>query len=709
MRRRRIFRKKLYSALALGMLGFLALWAGGSAFAVEKAALNLDFEGGTLSGWTGGGAVVEGSRGPIYCYGNNWVVSPAGSYQGILEPGSSGSVSGIAGVKAALNFNSDSQDYIEANFSNRITNAAYFYQEVELAAGESFTMSWNYVSTDYIPFNDGSFTTFVNTDPEGTLGRINGNRAQVTILGATVPGTGSYSTGSYGSTGWQTTTYTAGEAGTYRLGFAAFNLDDTGYSPILFVDGSPGNTTRNGSDFLPIAADPNAPLPPATSLTYSSRAFREAGANDGSVSTVQTLTLKGETFLGTIGEEVPGAAFSNVPPGLTPVLIKTGAQTASLSFTGKALSHTPSDSVADVGLSLGNGAFAGGIAGEVANASVTDISITFYTYSITYNTDGGVLGEGTTVLYNSDTPTFSLVAPSRAGYLFQGWFGEGPEAVTQIPVGTEGNLSFTARWSPISYTLSYRGPSGMEAGGNPATYTIESLKILLEEATLEGYAFAGWYGDSGFSGSRITEIPTGSTGNRTLYARFLPVEIMEPLGQNFVSQTGNLYAGAGFTPEEEGKDISLGLKVRQFFRDEGNEEELALLDEWMAERKLQGNASMLLLDFRFLKVVDGVETEIHEAAAPVKLVLRIPPELQGKAFRILRVHEGVVESLDYLYDENTETATFYTDRFSTYALAYGEVLSVSVLPATGGLPFLPLLLMGGGSLTLFLKRIGEKD
>jgi len=48
----------------------------------------------------------------------------------------------------------------------------------------------------------------------------------------------------------------ASTAGTYRLGFGIFNLDDTALSPILFVDSQEGTMTQDGNAFGPIA--PNA-------------------------------------------------------------------------------------------------------------------------------------------------------------------------------------------------------------------------------------------------------------------------------------------------------------------------------------------------------------------------------------------------------------------------------------------------------------------
>jgi hypothetical protein len=133
-----------------------------------------------------------------------------------------------------------------AGFGNpNPTNAAWITREVQLTAGETYTMSWNYLGTDYVPFNDGSVTGLVPVTVTGTpVIRVNNYVQSYALLGFTNPGTGDYSTNSYGATGWQTSTYKVDITGTYKLGFAVFNLGDTGLSPVLMIDSEAGSTER---------------------------------------------------------------------------------------------------------------------------------------------------------------------------------------------------------------------------------------------------------------------------------------------------------------------------------------------------------------------------------------------------------------------------------------------------------------------------------
>jgi len=125
------------------------------------------------------------------------------------------------------------------------TDAAWITREVELTAGETYTMAWNYIGTDYVPYNDGSITSLVPVTVTGTpVITVNNYVQPYALLGFTNPGTGDYSTNSFGSTGWQTSTYEVSITGTYKLGFTSFNLDDQGLPPALMVDSEAGSTQK---------------------------------------------------------------------------------------------------------------------------------------------------------------------------------------------------------------------------------------------------------------------------------------------------------------------------------------------------------------------------------------------------------------------------------------------------------------------------------
>ena len=240
---------------------------------------DVSFGTGDLNGWVGssvgvhngaygdgGGngntvATVNGTQTISCCGTNTWTISPyTGSYMVGLQPNS---VANYSAMTTALGLSSSSITALNgqvASTGGSITSTAWISKDFTFAAGTTFKMAWVYTSTDYVPFNDGSIATLVNKNSATTFGTINGVSAQYILLGATNPGTGNYSTGSYGSTGWEQINYSITTAGDYKVGFGVFNQGDTALSPVLFVNDNLGTVKKNGTDFGAVASnDPTMP------------------------------------------------------------------------------------------------------------------------------------------------------------------------------------------------------------------------------------------------------------------------------------------------------------------------------------------------------------------------------------------------------------------------------------------------------------------
>ena len=245
---------------------------------------DVGFGTGDLNGWvgskvgtktgpygngTGNGntvATVNGTQTISCCGSNVWTISPyTGSYMVGLQPNS---VANYSSMTTALGLSSTSISALNSQVSSTggsITSTAWISKDFTFTAGTTFKMAWVYTSTDYVPFNDGSLATLVNKNSATTFGTINGVSAQYILLGATNPGTGNYSTGSYGSTGWQQIIYNISTDGDYKVGFGIFNQGDTSLSPVLFVNDNLGTVNKNGTLFNSVASnDPTMPSGPST-------------------------------------------------------------------------------------------------------------------------------------------------------------------------------------------------------------------------------------------------------------------------------------------------------------------------------------------------------------------------------------------------------------------------------------------------------------
>lgn len=230
-------------------------------------AQNTGFETGTLSGWTasGGEVSVVGSTTVSPGGGKTWVINPYGTKMAQIQP-TGGVQFNTATTSLGLSSaeNTAIRNYLTSLGGNSTpTNAGWVKREITLQAGTTYTFSWNYVSTDYTPFNDGSMMTLTHATNASITPNLNNSQLRYALLGFTNPGTGNYATDSYGSTGWQVARFTVPETGTYVLGFASFNLGDTALSPMLFIDEIQGTTTLNGQTFGAVAPNAGSTAPPA--------------------------------------------------------------------------------------------------------------------------------------------------------------------------------------------------------------------------------------------------------------------------------------------------------------------------------------------------------------------------------------------------------------------------------------------------------------
>ena len=141
------------------------------------------------------------------------------------------------------------------------------------------------------------------------------------------------------------------------------------------------------------------------------------------------------------------------------------------------------------------------------------------TYSITYKLDGGKNGSNPKS-YTVTTSTITLKSPSKKGYTFKGWYSDSKRTkkITKITKGSTGDKTLYAKWSKDTYKITYKLDGGKN-GSNPKSYTVTTSNITLKNPTRKGYTFKGWYSDKKLT-KKVTKITKGSTGNKTLYAKW---------------------------------------------------------------------------------------------------------------------------------------------------------------------------------------------
>ena len=115
-------------------------------------------------------------------------------------------------------------------------------------------------------------------------------------------------------------------------------------------------------------------------------------------------------------------------------------------------------------------------------------------YAIYYDLDGGIAGPDTPYSYITGTE-ISLVAPTKTGYDFCGWTGEGisqPALELTIGENESGNKNYKANWQAKTYTVTLDSDGG-NLSEDEITVTFGSPVGNLPLADKSGYNFVGWY------------------------------------------------------------------------------------------------------------------------------------------------------------------------------------------------------------------------
>ncbi len=129
---------------------------------------------------------------------------------------------------------------------------------------------------------------------------------------------------------------------------------------------------------------------------------------------------------------------------------------------------------------------------------------------------------------------------------------------------------------------------------------------------------------------------------------------------------------------ESGEDVKITLEVKDI-TDSISEDDKGLIMNMLDEHTVG-----LYLDIDlYAQIGSDSRQQINKTNGKIKITIKISDSLVStksnvtRTYKIIRVHEGVVTLIDAIYDPATRTLTFETDRFSTYALVYNDVVTTT--------------------------------
>ena len=130
------------------------------------------------------------------------------------------------------------------------------------------------------------------------------------------------------------------------------------------------------------------------------------------------------------------------------------------------------------------------------------------------------------VNWSKDGAALTAPASTNEGHSLDGWYYDNNGTETKWNFDTDTvkcTMTLKAKWELSTYSVTLQTDGGTIASGKEVTgYTYGTGAVLptANDMTREGYRFDGWYADSSFSGSPITEISATEPGNKTFYAKW---------------------------------------------------------------------------------------------------------------------------------------------------------------------------------------------
>ena len=297
-------------------------------------------------------------------------------------------------------------------------------------------------------------------------------------------------------------------------------------------------------------------------------------------------------------------------------------------------------------------------------------------YTVTYKVDGEIV-KTDTVEYGKDAVAPKI--PAKVGYdqIAPVWDKDGKNITA--------NTEISAVYTINQYTVTYKID-----GKVVKTETVEYGKdaVAPEIPAKVGYDQIAPVWD------KNSKNITADTVITAVYTKNEPgkyTDITTPANNadegKLVNSMDRLRSAVPLTDDEEtsqknGSDVQVWLEMKDI------SETVSVGEKALVEEKLDGGVADLYLDVTmFKKVGNGEAAKMPQLNEAVTISLAVPDELINtdknviRTYFVVRIHDGVAQTITPAFDSATKTLTFETDCFSTYAITYKDTQVSS--PATG--------------------------
>ncbi len=255
-----------------------------------------------------------------------------------------------------------------------------------------------------------------------------------------------------------------------------------------------------------------------------------------------------------------------------------------------------------------------------SESAANDLAVGLKSYSdsagrlfgkVTYKTGDGSPVQTTVYKYGVYTPI--TAAPTRDGFVFDGWYDENDNRVTVIAPSQTEDVELTARWAltKTSYNIEY--PSGATLPAGAPTSYIPGVKTALPEMASKTensvkYILLGWYLDAALT-KPIDSIPATACGNFCVYAKWSRAIVANNFDDNMagISSNGKLENGMLNWSPKSGNTIMTASNLSTYAEVLPSLSNKAITIR--LDVKKAADADIAKLRARVIATVDGVSQE----------------------------------------------------------------------------------------------------
>jgi len=156
------------------------------------------------------------------------------------------------------------------------------------------------------------------------------------------------------------------------------------------------------------------------------------------------------------------------------------------------------------------------------NATYTYTIVEKHQHTVSYVLNGGSGTFAPQQVYHGSDVTIHSTEPTRTHYTFGGWSdGSNTYAKGATISDIHSDITLTAQWTPVVYTITYEENGGSTVAD--ATYTVLYSDIILLSTAREHYRFAGWYDNAQLNGTPVTKLIAKDGGDKTYHAKWEPI------------------------------------------------------------------------------------------------------------------------------------------------------------------------------------------